>query len=138
MEDGGVGFGAAEGEQAGVVAVGIAGGEGRPGVVRDVEATFVPAEGVHLLLGGWMVEQRPGDDPDPGRCCNTDKWMAYLGRRFLTNGAGFDQIQPWRVKLIACIALRVPAIRKMDGLVLASLSVAEENFCGVLELLAVA
>jgi hypothetical protein len=67
VEDSSVGFGIAECEQAGVVAVGIAGGEGRPSVVGNVEAAFVPAEGVHLLLGRWMDEQRMGDDPDLGR-----------------------------------------------------------------------
>ena len=67
MEDSGVGFGVAECEQAGVVAVGIAGGEGWPSVVGNVEAAFVPAEGVHRLLRRWMNEQRMGDDPDLGR-----------------------------------------------------------------------
>lgn len=67
MEDSGVGFGIAECEQAGVVAVGIAGGEGRPSVVGNVEAALVPAEGMHLLLRRWMDEQRMDDDPDLGR-----------------------------------------------------------------------
>lgn len=64
-----------------MVAVGIAGRDGRPSVVGNVEAAFVPAEGVHLLLGRWMDEQRMGDDPDLGRSWHwlTSGWLTLEG-----------------------------------------------------------